>query len=118
MAAVALLMCCVSYLQPSAKKEIVWDSANQGEERGGKGELWFLLEFCDKGCLQVWLGHQVSPALHCIHLQPQVGVMACCMHSEQSYASGSHASGGRAGRAVRRRPICLTSITGALHQCF
>eukprot|EP00891_Asterochloris_glomerata_P004428 jgi/Astpho2/4428/Aster-00044 len=37
---------------PSAKKEIVWDSANQGEERGGKGELWFLLEFCDKGCLQ------------------------------------------------------------------
>ena len=123
----------------------MWDSANQGEERGGKGELWFLLEFCDKGCLQVGLGtrgklsptsnrekqafsyhrdgmsaqsegeyaealptddeamqmenvaHQVPDALHCIHVQPQVSVMACWMHSRLSHASRSHASGGRVG---------------------
>ena len=93
------LALCALYLQPTAKSEIVWDSANQGEERGGKGELWFLLEFCDKGCLQVGLGppgslmlctayicslrsvswHAACTADAPVHLEEQ---LACCEASK------------------------------------
>ena len=96
----------------------MWDSANQGEERASKGELWFLLEFCDKGCLQVGAGLTRSLMLctaYACSLRSVSRHAGCnsrrSMHLPCIWVPGVWRKGWP---AVRHQRICLTTSTGVL----